>query len=170
MEKSEPITALQSRVSPLIGVAAFFGGILAAAWSLSLLAATLLHVPAIYRAETKSVGILLSSLHCNVQPALLLAAWIPVAICVLAFAIVVGGLLIVNLTPWVQQVLAEINRLTRVCPTVPWFGFPWNKATCYAQLAALLALVTAALGVFFIAAAVVLINVIVIIMVAVGAA
>ena len=81
-----------------------------------------------------------------------------VVICILAFAIVIGGVMIVIWTKIVQKTLAEINRLSALCPTLPWF----KKSFCWAALAGLLTIVIAACGLFFTAAAVVSINILVV--------
>ena len=145
--------------SAFLTLTALLGAIVGNAMTIALLLRVLLNLPALYRAEMRSLEIVTASLQTSVELSVLLAAWVPIVICIVAFAIVIGGVAIIIWTNWVQQALAAINSLNRLCPTLPW----WQRPLCYAWLAAVIGGLTMALGLFFTAAAVVMINILIIV-------
>lgn len=151
--------AFSRRIPPMAGLTAAIGGLLAAAWSLSMLYAVLANAPAFYRAEVHAVSTVLAAISGEAMAGVVFAAaWVPIVICVIAFAIVIAGVAIIIWTTWVQQALAWISRQAALCPTLPW----WQRSICWSAVAAAVTALTAALGIFFTAAAVVMINVIVV--------
>jgi len=149
---------LSTHFSGLQSLTALVGVIAANAMTLSLLLAVALNVRALYQVESNGLEVVLASFWKPIEAGVLFAAWIPIVICIACFAIVIGGVAIIIWTNWVQQALAAINRLSRTCSTLPW----WKKGWCFSMLFSLIGALTAALGIFFTAAAVVMINVIVI--------
>jgi len=147
------------RLPSVVRLATLVGGVMAAAMSFSLLLAVVARGPDLYQAELRSFKILSAAFQGEpISGVLFAAAWVPVVICVLAFAIVVAGVAIVIWTTWVQRALAWISAQAAICPTLPW----WQRSMCWAAVAGAVAALSAALGLFFTAAAVVLINVLVV--------
>lgn len=107
------------RFSPVLNVATLLGAILGNAMAVSLFLWVTLNGPALYRAEKHSTEVILGAIRTLVELGVFFAAWVPIAICVLAFAIVIAGVAIVIWTTWVQQALAQISRLAALCPTLP---------------------------------------------------
>ncbi len=145
---------------PLLSrISLFIGGILAAAMSLSLFLTVVLNGSALYRAEVRSLAAFTATFKEAATPGAVFAVgwWIPIVICILAFAIVIGGVAIIIWTTWAQRLLAFISAQSAICPTLSW----WARSLCWAAVAGAIALLTAACGLFFTAAAVVLINLLV---------
>jgi protein-S-isoprenylcysteine O-methyltransferase Ste14 len=148
IEKMEP--------SKLAVLLALPGSFLLATMSIALFVSVLSNAPALLEAEIYSLDVIIPYIAgIETSSALVAAAWIPIVICVIAFAIVIAGVAIVIWTNAVQSVLAEISRLSRLCPTLPWY----KRGFCYSMLAALIGGLTAALGIFFTAVAVAMINI-----------
>ncbi len=108
------------RLPVLAEVSLLLGGILSAAMSLALFLAVVLNASALYRAEVHSIEIITATFGGAATPVVLFAAaWVPVVICIVALAIVIGGVAILIWTTWVQQLLAFIRRQAALCATVP---------------------------------------------------
>lgn len=152
-----------SRLPVLAQVSLFVGGILTAAMSVVLFLAVVLNVSPLYRAELRSIDIIVATFGGATTTGVLFAAiWVPIVICLAAFAIVIAGVAIVIWTTWVQDLLDFIQRQSAICRTLPW----WRRSFCWAAVAGAVSILTAALGLFFTAAAVVLINIIVVVVAA----
>lgn len=141
----------------------FVGGTLTAAMSLSLFLAVVLNWSALYQAEVLSLNVIMETFGSAATAGVVFAAgiWIPVVICILAFAIVIAGVAIVIFSTWVQQLAAFISATSAVCPTLGFF----QRSLCWAAVAGAVALLVAATGLFFTAAAIVLINILVILLI-----
>lgn len=135
------------------------GSLLLATMSIVLLVSVIKNAPALLETEIRSLDIILAVIGGEaITGTAFVAAWIPVVICIISFAVVIGGVLIFLKTTVMQKLLAEIARLSALCPTLVW----WKRGFCYSALATLIATLSATMGIFFTAVAVVMINILVV--------
>lgn len=149
----------ENRLSLLINVTALTGAIAFAAMSMTLLLVTLLNAPAIVGAERRSMDIVLGSLQDPVELTILLPALGPIIICVIAFVLVIGGVVLLVFTDAVQNLAREIFRLSALCPTLPFF----RRLACNTLRNALIVALLGIFGLFATSVLVVAFNVLILI-------
>lgn len=136
------------------------GSLLLATMAIVLLVSIIKNAPAFLETEIRSLDIVLATIGGEaITGTALLLAWIPILICVISFVIVIGGVVILLKTNAMQALLAEIARLSALCPTLPTW---WQRNICRGALATLVATLIAITGIFFTAVAVVAINILVV--------
>jgi hypothetical protein len=150
--------AAEDRFSPLVNTTALIGAGVVTAMLISLLIALVVNAPAIYRAERRSMDVVLASFHDPVNFAILLPAAVPIVICVVAFVLTIAGGLVLVFTDFAKDLQAEIDRLATVCPTLSFL----DRWACNALRRTLIAILWAGLATALILFGIVGINMLVI--------